>query len=361
MRWLLSGILLFTASVLPAGEKPGGAENFREVRGLVLGMDGRPAADRTVHLVGLSRGAQHFPSEPTREAGWDFRTDAEGRFTAKLGGFRAAEKDDGRPGWGIYALVVDPEGREAGAVSPKILNFEANGAEAGADEWGSPVALPPAGLDLTLRIQKGVTLIGRVLDYSDPTKPLANVTVETYNDLHADTHTGRGGEIYRRRATTDENGQFAIAQIYPGAFSVAVGEDGEVSWLRTLQNGKWVDDVLDTITLSPDGEVGRLEIQAAARPLFRYFGKVADKSGKPVAGAKVTYGVSYRREPQTWEDYHSYRSTESKRDGTYEIFLATPWIRGMDAEAQGYQRVDRWKDDDSSYAPGEYGFELELK
>lgn len=132
---------------------------------------------------------------------------------------------------------------------------------------------------------------------------------------------------------------------------------GEAYWLKTKKNGTWVNEAADS--LLPRGQDSSLsiEIMAATMPLFRYFGRVTDTSGVPIRDAKVTFGVSSHREVRTHYDDHHYVSATTKLDGSYEVMLETPWIRGMSAEAAGYERVDRWQEPETtSYSPGEYDF-----
>jgi hypothetical protein len=95
---------------------------------------------------------------------------------------------------------------------------------------------------------------------------------------------------------------------------------------------------------------------------FRYFGKVVDGDNHPIAGAKVTFGMSSQSTVHTWSDDHQFLYATTQADGHYEIKLGTPWVRGMDAEADGFKRTDRWDVSDvPSYAPGEYNFTLKKK
>ena len=131
------------------------------------------------------------------------------------------------PGWGTYALVVDRGPEDAGAVSQRFIFEKDEGtssANAGrADEWDEPLTVRDGDIELRLPIVRGVTLEGRILDYSHPDRPLAGIKVVSNNDLQCESHTGRGGEILEQTVTTDEHGRFRLQHIYPKRFYVGVG------------------------------------------------------------------------------------------------------------------------------------------
>lgn len=149
--------------VVLAQKKP--ATILRDVRVVVLGLDGKPAPNRTARLIGLSRGStrpfEASAAAAARVSGWDFQTDKDGQFIVVFGEFKSWEDKAGRPGWGNYALIVDPSPFDAGAVSPYIVHQTDPVWGRDANEWGKPLRLPPNGLDVTLQIKKGVTLKGR--------------------------------------------------------------------------------------------------------------------------------------------------------------------------------------------------------
>jgi len=342
-----------------------GTLHFRVVHGLVLGLDGKPASQRAVHLIGLSRGSMRPYSDEPTILHWDFITDDQGRFSAQLGDFKTWEDKENRPGWGAYALYVDPSPQDAGAVSPRFwfdgrpeqVGYQAN------DEWGKVIGLPKEGISITLQIKFGVTLEGRMWDYTHPGKPLAGVTVSIDNDLHSDSHTGFGGEIFGQHTETDAQGRFTVKHIYPVEFHVGLngipsGFDDGAFWLKTKMAGQWTDTVGDDLAPQSGETVLHLELMGSTEPLFRYFGKVTDVKGQPVTGAKVTFGMSWNPTVKTWSDDHHYESAVTDSNGLYEIKLGTPWVRGMDSEATGFKRVDKWDDNSPTFSPGEYNFTL---
>lgn len=344
-------------------------EGGRVIRGVVLNVDGSPAPGRQVSLVGLSRGAMRIDMEERGFKGWDFTTDKDGAFTASLDGAGRRDLTDPRPGPGTYVFIVLPSDSDAGAVSPHLLNSTERPSEYEErnNEWGKYLTVPPTGMDLRLQIMKGITLKGRVVKYPEGKEPMAGLGVNIFHDLYAGTHTGYGGEIFPRSAVTDARGNFEISHIYPSKFFVSLcwdygnrGGTWDATWLKTKTvGGKWIFDAVSGQVPRAGHEVVEIEIMAAEKPSFQYSGVVKDASGNPVAGAEVRFGLSYHKVPRTWADYHHGESTVTKPDGSYEILLSTPWVRGMAVEAAGYERADRWDpDDNSSYTPGTYDFVL---
>lgn len=294
---------------------------------------------------------------------WDFTTDSAGRFTAKLGNFNSWEDKLGRPGWGDYAFVVDAASNDAGAVSQRIVHSQlppdlSHGKNDWKKEWGDWIVLTDYGLSITLKVQSGVTLDGFVHDYTNPQKPLVGVTINANNDLGADTHSGHGGEILYRSAITDEHGHFQITHIYPATFHLGTVGPDTGFWLKTKYKGQSIDAPLDTLTPDSVTETISIDILATPSRLFRYYGRVVDTQGHPVPDAKVAFGLSFHPVEKTFEDDHSFCQVETDQNGQYEIYLGTPWVRGMYAEAVGYQRQDRWDDPTAGFRPGEYLFTL---
>ncbi len=297
---------------------------------------------------------------------WSYTTDDQGRVTVRLFQLRTWEDEKQRPGWGNYAVTIAPKvGCDAGAVSPIVMNVgEMDGSSYGgnrvADCWGVPIGIPDDGIDLTMQIARGRVIEGIVWDYEEPEKPLAGVSVSLCHDLGAETHTGSGGEILWQNTRTDEKGRYRFTQVYPqpvilnptGRASIP---DGEYYWLRTKVGEKpWQEEAIYKITPSIH-EITRIDLGVTNKKLFRYFGKVSDLSGAPVENAKVTFGVSLHKQPETHRDDHHFLHTTTGPNGSYEILLPTPWITGMSAATDEKTRQDRW---DGDYAPGEYNFIL---
>jgi len=368
-----AAILLFSFGIAGAlaqqtPEQKRGA-SFRVIRGVVIGLDGKPAAGRDVHLVGLSRGSMGpQDDDPNADARWTFKTDASGRFTARIMDLDAWSDKQQRPGWGEYALVVEHSDRDAGAVSRKFTNNKTpppEDVDIYKDEWGESVPLPPAGLDVTLKIERGLTLKGRVVDYSNTGRGLPGVSVSSCNDLHADTHTGYGGEILDRSTTTDADGSFTLTHIYPAIFNVSLGEPARspstenLTWLKTKRDGRWLDDAVDSLEPAPGQKEMELVIAASDKLLFRYHGEVTGPDGRPVSGAQVWIGVSFHRDGGSFEDNHASLHATTNADGAYDILIPTPWVRGIGARKEGFRNAEQWgPDDDPGIPPGEYDFKL---
>ncbi len=344
-------------------------DDGRLIRGVVLNVDGSPAAGRQVSLIGLSRGAMRGDRDEQSLKGWDFTTDKEGTFTASLDGAGKRDPKDPRPGPGTYVFVVFPSDTDAGAVSPHLLNYDKRPSWYGEEskDWGKYLLVPPSGMGLRLQIMKGVTLKGRVVKYPEGKEPFVGVGVNTFSDLYAESHTGYGGEVFLHSAVTDAHGNFVISHIYPAKFFISLcwdygnrGGTWDAIWLKTkIAKEPWIFDANDGQTPRAGQGVVELEIMAAEKPSFRYSGVVKSGAGAPVAGAEVTFGVSHRKAPRTWGDYHHYEETVTKQDGSYEVLLSTPWVRGMAIEAAGYERADLWVDEENrALQPGAYNFVL---
>jgi hypothetical protein len=130
-------------------------------------------------------------------------------------------------------------------------------------------------------------------------------------------------------------------------------------WLKTKSKGRWINEVGDEIVPRKKQKTVRLEISGTALPSFAYIGRVVDERNQPVAGAKVTAGLSYHPETATFEDDHSYPEATTDAQGRYRLMLGTPWVRGIVVEAKGYKRLDNWtKSDTPSMRPGKYDFTL---
>ncbi len=352
-------ILLLIGLRAPAAPGTGKkVDRFREIRLRVIDLDGAPARGRDVELRGLSRGAL-FGEPP-----WSYTTDKAGRVTVQLYQLHTWEDEKQRPGWGNYALVITPkEGRDAGAVSPIFMNVgkmgdSTYGGDRIAGRWGVPIYVPDDGVDLAVQITRGIVVEGTVWDYEDREKPLAGVSVTLCHDLGSETHTGYGGEIFWQKATTDEKGKYRFEHVYPQQFILQPAGatlDVDSYWLRTrIDENPWKEEPIYGLMPSGSG-VTQIDLGVATRKLFRYFGKVTDRLGEPVKGAKVTFGVSLHKEPETHLDHHHFVNAISGADGSYEILLPTPWVNGMSAAMGEQTRDDRWE---GGYAPGEYNFEF---
>ena len=333
-RFLITACLCLGAIVLHAEEV-----KYREVRGRLQGLDGKPAAGRRIILLGLSRGTVNARDEDGENPFYNFTTGADGRFMARFADLSIQDKSgEKRPRYGTYALYAEPGPDDAGAVFAYIQHLEPQDHWwRPADEWGVSLLLPPDGLDITLQIVEGFKLKATVFDYEDPTKPVAGVSIGIYHNLHHESHSGRGGEIFYQRAKSDERGQLAFKHVYPQDTYIAIGAMGQEGddahyWLRTEVDGEWRDSV--PLTMATRGSRGSqsLEVQVATRPLFRYFGKVTNPDGSPAAGIEVSYCLFHHNGGASDDmDWHNRRSVHAGSDGAYEIWAGTPWVNWIDA------------------------------
>jgi hypothetical protein len=367
--------LYFAAFLVLAGNSAHG-QNLRLIRVQVLDLNGDPAPRRQAHLIGLSRGSFRPDVDGSNRRSlphWDFTTDAKGHFRVKLGEFNTWEDPERRPGWGTYALIVDGDGKDAGSVSNEFTAAKKIDTEPPPRgwEWGSILSVPPEGIELVLRVRKGLVLKGHLSDVDRPGHPLAGISIYTNNDLYADSHTGYGGEIFNQNTLTDADGAFTIRQIYPVKFYVGVGgprgfrdkswsrAQNQGYWLKTKSDGRWEDEVRDALLPKEGEEIIYLEMMGTALPSFAYSGRVLDDQNLPIAGAKVSFGLSYHSHTTTHEDSHSYPDVTTDSQGNYALMLGTPWVRGVAVEAKGYVRFDKWTESGApTIHPGKYNFTL---
>ena len=142
-------LVMLSISWLSAGEiqDPNATpqSGFCLIHGLVLGLDGKPAPNRHVSLVGLSRGSMQENGDVASD--WKFTTDSRGQFLVRLGNFNTWDNNENHPGWGTYALTVDPSSKDAGAVSKRFDHFPPSEKEPhpDADEWGDVLTLSNCG------------------------------------------------------------------------------------------------------------------------------------------------------------------------------------------------------------------------
>jgi hypothetical protein len=276
-------------------------------------------------------------------------TDARGRVTVRIGDFAGWEDKEGRPGWGVYGLVIEPGPNDAGAVSQRFWSGPPDESPLERNwppEWGQPLPLPREGLHLTMCLHKDFTFYGRLVDDRDHRTPLANVTVRTWNDLQIDTPTGFGGQIFAHTATTNSNGEFEIPHEYCNKLYVDLGG----LWMTTEHDG-WIpqeEDVLD-----PPADNGlRLEFGVLINQTFHYTGIVTDAQGQPVADADVVIGISSQPKAESWGDTHHFERAKTNAEGKYDLAASSPWGTFLEAEDKVHGRVDlKWPGYDSPPIP----------
>ncbi len=307
----------------------------RYIHGLVLDLDGKPAANRKVTLRGISHDALGISLEGAASRYYQFTTDLKGRFQVRLW-TEDDPSDYARPYGSMYALVVDPSAQDAGAVSQRLTNL---------------ASIPQDGLNLTLQIQKGFTVDGKIVDYEDPTKPMKGISVRCNNDLHAETMTGSGGEFFSQNTVTDRLGHFKIQHVYPGedpSLSISV------NWLRTKLDGKWVDGPVTKVVPATGTNSAVVEIQASGKNLFRYCGHVASKDNALITNAEIVLAPSSCPDPDDRGINLHDETIPVDAKGDYEYMAPTPWVGFIRAQAEGYLNL-RIK---TTHPPGKYDFVL---
>jgi hypothetical protein len=369
---------------------------YREVRCRVVEEAGWPVANTEVVLFGLNRDALNarFDLNGTDRKlvekcrGWRFRTDKDGYFTARLGKFVQYEHEQAtgmiEPGYGRFYFVVQ-KNCFAGGVSRELLNLdreelaEYQTRQAAAsdiptqegEEWESDPYLLADGTNpelIKIEVRRGIEVIGQIQDTTG--RPVAHQDVDLFLDLHADSHTGHGNEFFSQSAISGCDGRFRFEHVYPNTFYLELLDHsaGPPYWIKTRIRNRWVDAVEDEITPRYDEwDSNRDEksipvlIVVSRQPIYRYFGKVIDSTGRPVAGAKVEVRCSLHDPERTFEDGHDHQwKTKTDRNGHYSVRVGWRFVNAIWVYANGY------KDDDSGvqediFAPGQYDFTLTRK
>ncbi len=305
--------------------------------------------------------------------GWHFVTDSQGKFTARFGNFRQYDYQEATgmevPAWGSFYFVVEADG--LGGVSAEILNpqpdeleqIEArlkvndNGDVGEASEWTkNPVLLKDGKNSTEFALETGLEVEGRVLDTAG--KPVPGLHIEIFHDLHAGSHTGRGGEIFSKSMDTDAKGRFWFEHVYPNTFyfDPTFGEDGRFNWVRTRVRERWANEILDEIRLHESETETHIPmvIVVSTKPIYHYFGKVTDQHGKPVAGAEVDAHYSLHRVSRTFEDGRYHQAAKTGRDGSYDLWLPAQFVEFWDVKAKDCTFDMREADYDELDEPGEY-------
>jgi hypothetical protein len=363
MDKLIAWVLLLMVGAFGDVRAGAAPEIFRNIRVHVVDSHGHFAPQRKIRLVGLERWSL-VSSEDKAAPFWNFVTDNKGNCVVPIGDFAGWEANEVRPGWGVYALVVESGKEDAGGVSSRFWfdNAPTHHYDPAnmkwAPEWGAILPVPAAGLDLTIMLLRGFTLKGRVVDDQHPEKPLSGVEVRTANDLHADTHTGFGGQILGGYAKTDALGNFVIPHQFPQALRLDIEP---TIWLKTRIDGKWEDQVKTVVDPPAKGDVVNVEIGATREARFKYFGRVLDAENRPVANVSVTLGVSSNPDSalETWFDEHDSLQTSTKRDGSYEIVSPTPWGRWLSATMPDQSRLQYQLPE--MLPPGKYDLDPTMK
>ncbi|MEP6822585.1 MAG: hypothetical protein ABI946_09580 [Chthoniobacterales bacterium] len=222
-------------------------------------------------------------------------------------------------------------------------------------------------------LESGLDVSGRLED--ELGHPIPHQKVSLRNNLGADTHSGRGGEIFERDDTTDAQGRFHFHRVYPKLFHLALQaqDDDSLCWIKTRVRQRWVDGVHDAIWPHDDDTNLSVVIVATLRLPYHYFGKVIDEQGRPVAGATVRIQASIHGPGQRGDfaDNHAhYSQITTGKDGCYDVPSAGPYVNWFEITAPGFKDNSYMEDGEISgfdryeeepCAPGRYDFTLKRK
>lgn len=394
-------LLIFRCSVQAQAddESPG----YREVTVHVVDQFHQPVAGIEVQLHGLDRGSINAtfdlfkydnPGRPenAKYQGWKLKTDAQGNCSVRFGKFDYWEHEKATgiasPGYGHYFLIVKSEGF-AGGVSPKILNLNdadrknykapelSNSSPQEEDAWAFREFEPRLLSDdlkdaapLEIMLERGIEVSGQLVDGKD--RPIHGETITLWSDLHADTHTGRGGEIFSQSVETDQAGRFHFQHVYPNLFyiSLAGQDDDQLIWTKTRVRKRWIEGIADAIWPHTDDVDLPLVIVATRESPYHYFGRVTDEKGSPIRGATVRIQTSIHGPGgrSDFDDGHSHHSqAKTGADGNYNVPAAGPYVNWFEITAPGFQ-TQTYSEDGEIYdwdryeevpcAPGRYDFTL---
>ena len=383
---VLCAWVLFVAAA-SADEAP----TYRELPCRVVDEAGQPVRGVAVHLGGLERDAPDFEDDEDQvdqEPGWKFTTDGDGRFTARFGQFHplhhpGADKDYTGPGYGEFYFVVQKAGF-AGGVSREILNLDDDArARLQADaleqwrlswdhqEWKrgefAPLLLrddQPSREPLVIVLKRGLEVRGRMVDTAG--RPVRGQSVGLSLDLHYGSHTGAGGMIFCRGTTTDQAGRFQLSHVYPNKFTLQAADDGDQPpyWIKTRVRGRWFDRVQDEITPRRGDErqpadyeqVIDLRLVVSRQPLYRYFGRVTDETGHPLARTTVIVRNVLHSPVRSWGESHGRgQPTLTDNDGNYSLRVGSRFVDGVWVR-KGNRTGGIDTEGDQLLAPGRHDF-----
>lgn len=315
------------------------------IKGRVLGLDGKPASGVEVKLIGTSRSNVHETDD------WKATTNQEGCFVAKFRKFDRFETDttetlsEKNPksekytqtppavkyfGNGRYHFYIPPSRKHAGAIGPEFWVPEVDEDVKKARPY-SRLQCPTS---VTLQLVPGIPVQGIVSDLEG--KALAGVKVTVYNDFHADTHTGAGGEACEQVTQTDAKGKYRFAHVNPWT-SIRLHVEGVCLRTRTGRDKEWVDDRLDEFDVDKKSQGLNIDFVTSLKmDNFKIQGTVKDENGKPINDAEVKIGYAYRNTTGMDADHRQYKIALTNAQGQYECALETPWVTFVEVAKEGF-------------------------
>ncbi|HNY27021.1 MAG TPA: hypothetical protein PKH31_06525 [Candidatus Sumerlaeota bacterium] len=336
----LIGISLFFLLLLSSSGFSDTTETYT-IKGRVLGLDGKPAPGVEVKLIGTSR------SNVLETKTWSATTNQEGCFWAMFWKFDLPETDTTETlpendkniptestlkynGNGQYHFFVPPSKKHAGAIGPEFWVPEA-------DDYvkkARPNSRLQCPTSVTLQLVPGIPVQGIVSDLEG--KALAGVKVTVYNDFHADTHTGAGGEACEQVTQTDAEGKYRFAHVNPGT-SIRLRVEGVCLRTRTGRDKEWVDNWIDEFDVDKKSPSLNVDFVASLKKdNFKVQGTVTDENGKPIDDAEVKIGYAYRNNTGMDADHRQYKIALTNAQGQYECALETPWVTFVDVAKEGF-------------------------
>jgi len=341
--------------------------SYRSVIVRVVDESGDSMPGVNVQLLGTGRDAlqaMDIRSRYNLPGVWRFVSDARGRCTVRFGCFKGfdSEKLMGSdvPGWGRFYFIAEA-GRLRG-VSQCIVH-DTHGEYSRYyrdDEWNRRGLVRTLGhpVIITLRMKRGVSVIGRVVDTTG--KPVPGFDVGSDQDLGSEHHTGYGNEIFRQSTSTDAEGRFVLRDIFPNTFHLVASEREEKPpvWVRTQLRGKWSPVPVDQITPRRREREIRMTMVVSPELPYRYVGRILDPESKPVVSAPVVLGISRHRRPENWEDDHATLHTESDSEGRFEFRTATPFIRWIGISAAGFADYEQDYEEKDMKSPAKWNITL---
>jgi protocatechuate 3,4-dioxygenase beta subunit len=260
------------------------------------------------------------------------------------------------PGWGRFYLFAEQDGLRG--VSPCILHVGSLGiSQRDPDEWTRRGVIHTGRrpIAVTLRMQSGLRVMGRVVDTEG--KPVPDFEVRFEHDLNAESHTGYGDGIFGQSQWSDAKGRFAFEHVFPNTFypRIPVTENNRPVWIHTQLRGRWLRKTIESVTPRRGERVIRLTLRVSRELPYRYFGRVTDESGRPMANANLEFGISRHRQAISFGDNHTFLHTTSDETGRFELRTATPYILWVAVNAEGHDTYNLdYEQQDRARAPGEW-------